>query len=700
MNDGRLKQLAGAGSANSNISMNSLRSKDQVPLLRHRPILNKIVGDNANTIMAISQQNTYSILSDHVWWSTDAGATWTLNSNWVSTTGAVKNFTLLAYTNGAWFLGGRLDSGSAVTPGNLFLIRSTDGITWTSVTGNLPVASIGDMKLPKDIVYGLCSDSTSIYLLGKWQVTGGTTDLYWTTDFVTWTGVWGNQQGATTILLRLNYISGRFYLSNAGTISYTTNPKTATTGFYVGGPAVGPWAGCAGLPGYPPHAIVLKGSTYGVLIFNQSGNGSNTFYTSSDGINFSLSYSFPVPTPTTPHTGYSLTTDGTNFYVGLQMASRKIGTFPSDILGITIYRSANGSTWTANDQNDVGGAPFLYYSANSGLIAVDKLGTVKRSTNPSAATPTWTYPTTPGSSYSSEMYIADMADNGAASPNAIAMAAGVDLKTGQGGIWKCTNGLNWTRVYTATLNPSKIGGITYGDGGWVAIDGTGATTFQSTDNGSNWTARATNLPANTGLGYKIAASSNGIVSYVVYAASTTGLYQSSNLTSWTLTLTAAGSLQGLKFCLNTSFVVVGAFSGVYTSTNGQTWSSLTAAGLTSFKNSITNIPSSSLVAIGNYSGDQCLSWTIDLVTWNTGPAFSPANGLLHGDQNGRLWSNSSNATGNYRGVYSGFHNTNSIKASLSQPQGITYQYFKFAANVGQIVFLSDGASIVRIGYNP
>lgn len=714
INNYRVKQLAGVGTTNQNIDMGTMRNRDQVSTLRQRPILNKIVSDGSNTLMAISQGNNTGIQGDHVWWSTDAGATWTQNTNWVSTSGFARIITLLSYTNGAWFLGGQLDStGSALGPA--FLIRSTDGVTWTDIRGNLPNA-IGN-RLPRDITYGLCSDSTSIYLLMKWQTTGSTSDLFWTTDFVTWTGVWGNQISVTNYAKKITYLSGRFYIINDISMAYTTNPKTGTTGFYVGGPAVGPWLGCSGLPGTNILDLSLKGSTYGALIYNNASYGSSTFYTSSDGITFSLAYSFPVPAASTPTIGYSLTNDGSNFYVGVQRSARQVGGIglTNPLCGTSIYRSATGASWTALDQNDLSpyngtqsSGPYLSYTTNAGLIAVDTVGTVKRSTNPTAGTPTWTYPTTPGSSYSSEMLITDMTDNRLSGESAIAMAVGTDLKTGQGGIWKCTDGLNWNRIYTASGNPSRIGSITYGDGGWVAIDSTGATTYQSTDNGSNWTARATNLPAKTDYGYRITSSTNATNSYVVYASFTALAYRSTDLATWSLVLTASNQIQGLKFCLDTGYLMVGGFSGVYTSNDGSTWSGLTSTGISSSKNAITDAPAATIqgvyiprkVYIGNYFGDQCISSTVDLVNWSAGGGTTPANGLVHGDQNARLWTNGGSRVdslyNDFRGLFNG--DSTSLKLSLPLTNGMTFRYFKYCANVGQVTFLSDGASIVRIGY--
>ncbi len=88
---------------------------------------------------------------------------------------------------------------------------------------------------------------------------------------------------------------------------------------------------------------------------------------------------------------------------------------------------------------------------------------------------------------------------------------------------------NWTQIAGLTLNGGRA--IAYGNGVWVALADNGSTNYQTSTNGTTWTARTLPAsPTSSGDFFKITFH-NG---YFYYQSSATAIYSSPDGITWTV----------------------------------------------------------------------------------------------------------------------------------------------------------------------
>lgn len=179
-----------------------------------------------------------------------------------------------------------------------------------------------------------------------------------------------------------------------------------------------------------------------------------------------------------------------------------------------------------------------------------------------------------------------------------------------GAIRKTTDGVNWVGVPSTTT--FALTEVRYLNGNFIAVGGSGGVgvLVTSTD-GTTWVQRGISGNNVSGTNNSILLSvAYGGGKYVAVGAQGTILY-SSDLTTWTLVTTAAGTKSFNRVAYGGgTFVAVGAAGIVYSSTDGVTWTSC-SAGATQFNDVI--YANGLFVAVGAsgavYTSPDGVTWT-------------------------------------------------------------------------------------------
>jgi len=164
------------------------------------------------------------------------------------------------------------------------------------------------------------------------------------------------------------------------------------------------------------------------------------------------------------------------------------------------------------------------------------------------------------------------------------------------------DGINWTGLGTSLM--SNCFKVIYADDKWVAVGSGGSNTILTSVDGVNW----------TGMGYFN--STNGIAfgDGVWVSATTSGLFYSSDLTTWTSATSTITNAESVVW-INDKFLAIGSTGEIQSSPDGVIWAPTSSSGLTGgggFGIRSTSTPTS--LEVGNITvSDTIVGMPYDLV---------------------------------------------------------------------------------------
>lgn len=430
------------------------------------------------------------------------------------------------------------------------LLRSSDGITWTTVA--LP-------QLRVNSIFGIVAPP--VYFSGKWiMLAQGNSSIYAvdvlnSTDGLTWSVV---------RTLTYSISNGGAFISIANSVLYISTsayyPSQAQADIYYSndGSTFRPCVLPTGYTGYIT-AVTWSGSVYFA-----AGTNTSSGLISTDGITWTTQSHSTIAT--------------TLFYVN----NLFILSSPT-----VLYTSpAAGTTWTARTNPQAATIISVVFAAGL-YVAGTTAGVI---TSPDGVT--WTSRT--------------------AGTNVNVVFDGTTfVAAGTGTVYTSTDGITWTSrtiPYTAATTSSSSSRILNdGTTKWV-IDGVGS--IQKSTDGTTWTrvlscSPATNAAANT-YAMKLV---NGFVFYLP----TTGGIQatpSSTGTDWSIKFNSTIVFSDITFASGL-YVAVGAGGAVYTSTDLATWTSRSAGA--SIHNVVcfgNNMFVTAGTYAGAYSSPDGITWTL------------------------------------------------------------------------------------------
>ena len=128
------------------------------------------------------------------------------------------------------------------------------------------------------------------------------------------------------------------------------------------------------------------------------------------------------------------------------------------------------------------------------------------------------------------------------------------------------DGINWTGLGTSLM--SNCFKVIYADDKWVAVGSGGSNTILTSVDGVNW----------TGMGYFN--STNGIAfgDGVWVSATTSGLFYSSDLTTWTSATSTITNAESVVW-INDKFLAIGSTGEIQSSPDGVIWAPTSSSGL-------------------------------------------------------------------------------------------------------------------------
>jgi len=246
---------------------------------------------------------------------------------------------------------------------------------------------------------------------------------------------------------------------------------------------------------------------------------------------------------------------------------------------------------------------------------------------------------------------------------------GTSLYTGGVRVWRTDDqGSSWTHLGTGLtdVNAFALLAVPSGSGGNDLLVGTANGVFRSTDNGANWSASSSGLPANLSI-YALGSGPNGSGGTNQYAGAGSFVGQvfrsTNNGASWTSVSSGLPVGQANINALTTTAsgtVLAGTMNGIYRSTNfGASWTrvfdlygfSFTRHGTTLYAGTSSGVHRSTndgatWTAINN---GMVFTWTYAVAAIPNGSGvtlFAGAGGVMRSTDNGATWTAANNGLTN------------------------------------------------------
>lgn len=261
----------------------------------------------------------------------------------------------------------------------------------------------------------------------------------------------------------------------------------------------------------------------------------------------------------------------------------------------TILTSGNGISWTSQTPVSAVNFKSVAYDYIGRYCAVGAAGAIQTSLN----SINWSTATSGTSN----------------TLNSVIWAAGKWVAVGDSGtIVYSTNGTTWTVVSPApTVN--NLRSVTY-DGTFYTTVGNGGTILKSS-NATVWTSVSTAITVDL---YSITSAILNLVPTSIIAGSGASLYRSiNNSSTWaspTSYTAPATEYSAVKY-LNGQYIAVGTNGAIVTSTDGNTWTNVSIAGVVQGSSVLYYTDSSNTLNIGSNTAGVSITGTININTSNT-----------------------------------------------------------------------------------
>jgi hypothetical protein len=522
--------------------------------------------------------------------STDLGLTWTGRGTTSFTTAGYGVAGPAAYNVSTTNLTNSLYIATGV---NTFL-KSTDGVTWTSIAGT-------------NLTTGYVS-----YWSGTMWIIGGINNINYGTNYSTYI-----DNVLTWTYRKTTVIDYMFGLYNNGSLWVATGQSgngiaTSSDGIT--------WVG-RGYNFSSGESDVVWGNNTWVAV--GSGDNGNSIVTSTDGITWTgrgktifsiaaqkvawngslfVAVGSGGNTIAYSNNGSSWTGNNTIFTSGLSVAWNQNMWIALGSGGNTIAYSTDGITWSGS--NDISGNK-IYWSSNLNkwIISVTNSSTY--------------YTSSDGISWSSNTLTSGTIINMFWS-NPIIYTKPTFVAVGQGGntLVSSTNGTTWSASLTTPFTTAGYG-VAWNGTQWVAV-GFGTNTIAYSADGLTWIGNSTFSIKGNDVAYGKDSSGNGL--WVVAGQGGNSLATSTNGITWTgRTSTTVFTSSGLCVAFgkdgsgNILLVAVGEGGNtIATSTNGQTW---TGRGATVFTSQGLGVTYANNLWIAVGSGGNSIATSTNGTTW-------------------------------------------------------------------------------------
>lgn len=369
---------------------------------------------------------------------------------------------------------------------------------------------------------------------------------------------------------------------------------------------------------------------------------------------------------------------------------------PGDITAVTAGTGISGGgtsgdvTITNSMATAITTSGDLIQGTGSGTFARLGIGTNGQILSSNGTSATWTAAPTSGVSWTGRAVAGQPINSIATNGSNIWVVVG-----DSGTLYSSTDtGVTWTSR-TSGFGASQINSITYGNGVFVAVGGSGIIT--SSSDGITWTARTAGVAANAMLSVEYI---NSVFVAVGDGANggTGGVTTSTDGTTWTKRTTptlTTGTLTSVAFG-NGYYVAVGQFSttaGIY-STNLSTWTALNTS-LSQTVNYVTYVNSGFIAITANNSGDMYTIGSTPTGAWSgisTGaPCMTPPNQSL---SSGIKTYNSKYYAIATSGASAGFNGLTVFGAAYTA--GANNGFYQYYNNIPCPTFMTGANSVNRV----